>query len=177
MLNSSWSGTSRGLSSVKNVHLYERTYMNIYTYMYLETNMQACTVQIGAQSLNAPHQASAKTHSTKQEHSSDDVSATFAQFLYFSFFFFLSFSVTTQRQGPRHKDKDHHTTTRRQQDETATPTRRPRHSDSHHDSDTRRRRDGKDHHKITKRQEHNLKRRHYDSDHDNNRDKDMSTTT
>ena len=124
--------------------------------MYLYMYMQACTIQLDAQFLKASLLAIAVCSSYEQrEHSSYDFSATFASLFY-----------------DEHNDKDRdtrtRTTTRRQEDENTTPTRRPRYDDSHRDSNTRRQHESKDHHKTAKRQEHNLKR-HCDSDHDNDR--------
>ena len=185
MLNSSWSvhfGWAFRRKTCMYICMYVyicmHVYINIYiTYVpiyFLYTTTQQCTVQLDAQSLNArswPLQKliirsknnTLQTMHQRPSHNFLSLSSSFCLFLW--------------RRNDTDKHKDYHTTTRRHQDENATPTRRPRHNDSDHDSNTRKRRDGRDYHRTPKRQEHNLKRRHRESDHDNDREKDMLTTT
>ena len=48
------------------------------------------------------------THHTKQEHSSDYLFSDLRAISFFLFLLLFNFSMTTQWEGPRHKDKDHH---------------------------------------------------------------------
>ena len=48
------------------------------------------------------------THHTKQEHSSDYVFSDLCATSFLLFLLPFCFSMTTQWEGPRHKDKDHH---------------------------------------------------------------------